>query len=222
MTACRASSIGFCERAAVNSTALLTMRTRRCAVRTAAMTLSVVSLAIASIAHDNRHRDVENLSRSFGRPLATIQIFFEVMMRDFASSLFRWLIVTARGSIFFRHDEAEFPRASQTACNLLKGTERGSRAADGAPLDALRPLNNRLNTQDQYELSFIRETLSPFARRFSTEGRSPSASTARSHEGPKEDILAATRCTFWKRQKHKEAGRCIAQWFAAAATGAQT
>lgn len=143
-------------------------------------------------------------------------------MRCFASSLLRRLIVTARGSIFFRHDEAEFPRASQTACNLLKGTELGSRAADGAPLDALRPLNNRLNTQDQYELSFIRETLSPSARRFSTEGRSPSASTARSHEGPKEDILAATRCTFWKRQKHEEAGRCIAQWFATAATGAQT
>jgi hypothetical protein len=148
------------------------------------------------------------------------------MMRGFASSLLRWLTVTARGSIFFRHDEAEFPQASSRdggTCNLLKGTERGSRAADGAPLDdALRPLNNRLNTQDQYELSFIRETPSPFARRFSTEGRSPSASTARSHEGPKEDILAATRCTFWKWQKHKEIARWITQWFATAATGAQT
>jgi hypothetical protein len=144
------------------------------------------------------------------------------MMRSFASSLLRWLIVTARGSIFFRHDETEFPRASQTACNLLERTERGSRAADGAPLDdALRPLNNRLNNQDQYELSFIRETLSPFAGRFSTEGRSPRASIARNREGPKEDILAATGCTFWKREKHEETSRCIAQWFATTAAGAQ-
>jgi hypothetical protein len=144
-------------------------------------------------------------------------------MRDFASSLLRWLIVTVRGSIFFRQDEAEFPEASQTACNLLERTERGSRVPDSAPSDALRPLNNRLNTEDQYELSFIREALSPFAGRFSTEGRSPGAPIAPDRESPQENILAAARCTFWKRQRHKETRHCIAQRFApAAAAGAQT
>jgi hypothetical protein len=146
------------------------------------------------------------------------------MMRGFASSLFRWLTVTVGGSMFFRYDEAEFPAASQTACNLLGRTERGSRAADSAPSDALRPPNNRLNIQDiQYELSFTRETPAPFARRFSTEGRSTDAPFARDCESPQENILAAARCTFWKRQKYKEAGHCIAQRFAAtAAIHAQT
>ena len=140
------------------------------------------------------------------------------MMRGFASSLLRWLTVTFRGSIFFRYDEAEFPVASQTACNLVERTERGSRAADSAPSDALRPLNNRLNIQDiQYELSFIRETPAPFAGRFSTKERSPAAPFARDRESAQENILAAARCTFWKRQKHKEAGHCIAQRFATAA-----
>jgi len=140
------------------------------------------------------------------------------MMRGFASSLLRWLTVTVRGSIFFRYDEAEFPAASQTACNLVERTERGSRAADSAPSDALRPLNNRLNIQDtQYELSFIRETPAPFAGRFSTKERSPGAPFARDRESAQENILAAARCAFWKRQKHKEAGHCIAQRYATAA-----
>ncbi len=146
------------------------------------------------------------------------------MIRCFVPSLLRWLIVTAYGSMFFRHDEAEFPAAPQTACNLLGRTERGSRAPDSAPSDALRPLNNRLNIQDiQYELSFIRETPAPFAGRLSTEGRSPGAPFARDCESAQENILAVARCTFWKRQKHKEAGYCIAQRFATtAAAYAQT
>src|SRR5207244_3848335 len=70
--------------------------------------------------------------------------FFEIMMRDFASSLVRWLTVAACGSrrVHFRRDEAEFPTASQNACDFLERTFRGSRAADGAPSDALRPFNN--------------------------------------------------------------------------------
>jgi hypothetical protein len=140
------------------------------------------------------------------------------MMRSFVPSLLRWVTVTVRGSMFFRYDEAEFPAASQTACNLLGRTERGSRAADSAPSDALRPLNNRLNIQDiQYELSFIGETPAPFAGRFSTEGRSPGALFARDCESAQENILAVARHTFWKRQKHKEAGYCIEQRFATTA-----
>jgi hypothetical protein len=145
------------------------------------------------------------------------------MIRCFAPSLLRWLTVTAYGSMFFRHDEAEFPAAPQTACNLLGRTERGSRAEDSAPSDALRPPNNRLNIQDQYELSFIRETPAPFAGRFSTERRPPRATFARDRESAQENVLAAARCTFWKWQKHKATDDCVAQRFAtAAAAHAQT
>jgi hypothetical protein len=138
-------------------------------------------------------------------------------MRCFASSLLRWLTATAYGSRFFRHDEAEFPAAPQTACNLLGRTERGSRAADCAPSDALRPPNNRLTIQDQYELSFIRETLAPFAGRFSTEGRSPRGAFTPDCKSVQENILAAACCTFWRRQKRKATGHGIPQRFATAA-----
>lgn len=144
-------------------------------------------------------------------------------MRDFASLLHRWLTVTARGSLFFPHDETEFPAASQTAYDLVERTERGSRVPDRAPSDALRPLNNRLNIQDHYELSIIRETLAPFAGRLSTKGRSRSAPVARSWESAQKNILAATGCTLWKWQKHKASGHGVAQWFATAASArAQT
>jgi hypothetical protein len=145
------------------------------------------------------------------------------MMRDFASLLLRWLTVTACGSMFFRRDETEFPVASQNACNLLKRTFQGSRAADSAPSDALRLFNNRLNIQDQHELSIIRQTLAPLARRIPPKGRSPSAPAARGRESSQENILAAARCFFWRQQKCKATYRSLAQWLAAAtAAGAQT
>src|SRR6266446_1041667 len=100
--------------------------------------------------------------------------FLDIMMRDFASSLLRWLTVAAGGStrIHFRLDEAEFPAASQSARKLLERTWPGSRAADCASIDALRPFNNWVNLEDQYELLFTRETPASFARRVPTMGRS--------------------------------------------------
>src|SRR5438876_10934203 len=93
------------------------------------------------------------------------------MKRGFSSSRFDWL--TTAGCIprrfYFRRDEAEFPAASQTACNLW--TFRGPRATDRASLDALRPFNNWANTEDQNEFLSTGETPAPGARSVSTKGR---------------------------------------------------
>src|SRR3982751_4139708 len=67
-----------------------------------------------------------------------------------------------------RPEEAEFPPAAQTALELLDWTLRGSRAADRASLDALRPQLNWFNTEDHYEISIPRERLTA-----STPGRIP-------------------------------------------------
>jgi len=150
------------------------------------------------------------------RPLLTTIQVFETMMRAPASSLFRWLTVAVYGSKHSRPGEVEFPAAGQNAVWIL----RGRRAAGCASVDALRPFNNSVNIEDKHEISFIRETLAPFARRVPTEGRSPALST-RAGESTQENILAESRGIFWQRRKRKETGARIAQWFAAAASGAQ-
>src|SRR5437588_5719951 len=128
--------------------------------------------------------------------------FFEIMMRGFASSLLRWLTMAVGGStrVHFRLDEAEFPAASQNACKLLERTLPGLRAVDCASIDALRPFNNWINLEDQYELLFTRETPAPFAGRVPTMGRSP-ALPRNACETSQENILAASRRIFWKRQR---------------------
>ena len=150
--------------------------------------------------------------------------FFEIMMRGFASSLLRWLTMAAGGStrVHFRLDEAEFPAAWQSACKLLERTLPGSRAVDCASIDALRPFNNWVNLEDQYELLFTRETPAPFARRVPTMGRSP-ALPRNARASSQENILAASRRIFWKRQRQrrKKASDRVAQWHAALAAGAQ-
>src|SRR2546423_9172042 len=92
------------------------------------------------------------------------------MKRGFSSSRFNWLNVADCISrrFYFRRDEAEFPAASQTACNLW--TFQSSRAADGASWDALRPFNNWTNTEDQNEFLSTGETPAPGARSVSTKG----------------------------------------------------
>jgi hypothetical protein len=105
----------------------------------------------------------------------------------------------------------------------LFATFRGRRAAGCASVDALRPFNNSVNIEDKHEISFIRETLAPFARRVPTEGRSPALST-RASESAQENILAESRGIFRQRRKWKEACASVAQWLtaASAAAGAQT
>ena len=145
------------------------------------------------------------------------------MMRGLSSSLLRWLTGTACGlkRIHFRHDEAEFPAAWQSACNLR--ALRGPSAADSAPSDALRPFSNWVNTEDQYELAFIRETPAPFAWRAPTKGQSVPPRT-RGGESSQENILATARRIFRRRDRNKKTNIRIAQWRTAAATaaGAQT
>ena len=149
--------------------------------------------------------------------------FFENMMRTFASPLLRWLNAPACDSrqLYFRLDEAEFPAASQSACRLFEGTLSESRAADCASTDALRPFNHWVNLKDQHELLFIRETSPPFARWIPTQEQwAPAASTRRS-ESSEENVLAAGRSIFWKRQRQKT-GNNSAQRCAAIPTATQT
>src|ERR1700730_5115218 len=142
------------------------------------------------------------------------------MMRLLASSLFRWLTVAVYGSNHSRPDAVEFPAASPRHCGAgsLFGTFRGRRAAGCASIDALRPFNNSVNTEDKHEISFIRETFAPFARRVPTEGRSP-AFSKRADESSQENILAESRRVFRQRRKCKETRARFAQWFTPAASG---
>jgi len=131
--------------------------------------------------------------------------FFENMMRAFASLLLRWMSAPACGwrQLYFRLKEAEFPAASQSACKLFEWTLSDSRAADCASLDALRPFNHWVNLKDQHELLFIRETSPPFAGWIPTQEQwAPAPSTGRS-ESSEENLLAAGRSIFWKRQRQK-------------------
>ena len=150
--------------------------------------------------------------------------FFGTMMRDFAFSLFRWLTVAAGGSrrVRFRLEEAEFPAASQSACKLLERTLRSSRAADRASIDALRPFNNWVNLKDNHELSFIRKTLAPVARRISIPARWPRALSGTAGKSAQENILATSSGIFWDRQRHQEADSSGAQWRTAFAPVTQT
>ena len=139
--------------------------------------------------------------------------FLEPMLQTFAVSLFRCLSVPARAlrQVYFRHDEAEFPTASQSA--LFEWALDDWRAADGASLDALRQFNNWTKRKDQHELLSNWETLAAFARRLPTSWQRPRASSARRSEGAKKDILAADCRIFWKYHnegRSKRAQRCPA------------
>lgn len=140
------------------------------------------------------------------------------MKRGFSSSRFDWLTTAGCISrrVYFRHDEAEFPAASQTVCNLW--TSRGSRATDRASLDALRPQNNWVNIEDQHELLSTGETPAPRARSFSTKGRSRAFSRAARAGSEAENILATHRRIFWKRRSREKTSDAIAQRSAAATT----
>src|SRR5437899_11668102 len=87
--------------------------------------------------------------------------FLEPVLQTVAASLFRCLSAPARAlrEGHFRHDEAEFPLASQSACKKFDWTLDDSRAADGVPnlFGALRPFNNWTKIKDQHELLFIRK-----------------------------------------------------------------
>src|SRR5450759_1173338 len=153
--------------------------------------------------------------------------FLEPMLQRIAASLFRCLSgpACALRQVHFRHDEAEFPLASQSGCKKFDWTLDDSRAADGVPnvFGALRPFDNWIKTKDQHELLFIRKTLTPLARWGPTQRKSRTRCGATgSSEDAEKDILATGCRIFRKRQGEKQNRSAAAQWCAAFATGAQT
>src|SRR5882724_11690244 len=149
--------------------------------------------------------------------------FLEPMLQMVVASLFRCLSVPGRAlrQVHFRHDEAEFPSASLSACEKFDWTLDDSRAADGVPnlFGALRPFNNWTKIKDQHELLFIRKTLTPLARWGPTQRKSRTISrSAGSSEDAEKDILATDCRIFRKRRGEKENRTAAAQWRAAIAT----
>lgn len=147
------------------------------------------------------------------------------MTRGFPSSLLRSLRVMACSSrrIVSRQDEAEFPAASSGSgrtCSLP--TFRGVRAQDCASTDALRPNKNRVIIGYQHELTFIRQTSAPCARRQPSKGRSSPASARGGSKARKENILAASGCFFWKQSTAKEIWKRFAQRISRAAAATAT
>jgi len=137
-------------------------------------------------------------------------------MRVFAFFLVRLRNAAACRLKYFRRDGAEFPAASPIP-DKRERTLRGSRAAGRASIGALRPPNHWVITEDNYEISIIREKLTRWARAFPTqERRRAIASLALGAKGRAEErTLVKNRRFFWRRQKHEKGSG--SQWFAAAA-----
>ena len=153
--------------------------------------------------------------------------FLEPMLQTIAASLFRRLSAPACAvrQVHFRHDEAEFPLASQSGCKQFHWTLDDARAADGVPnlFGALRPFHHWTKIKDKHELLFIRKTLPPLARGGPTQSKSRSLSRpAGSSEDAEKNILATSCRIFRKRRAERKNFTAAAQWFAAFATGAQT
>jgi len=129
------------------------------------------------------------------------------MMRGFALITLRSLCQALNGSrrVLSWQQLTEFPLASPNAGNLLEWAPLGRRVADRVPnFGTLRPLHHWLNTEDQYELTFIRETFAPVARRISLSARWPWASARRAVESAREkNILAARRGILWRKRKRR-------------------
>ena len=145
--------------------------------------------------------------------------FFE--RKNFASLLLRWFTDAGRRSfrIHPRGHEAKFPAAIQTAHKLFEWTFGGSRAADGASSDGLRPHYNWVNIEDQHEISFIRETPAAFAGRIPTTGRqSLTLSKFRAKSPGQENVVATNHGFFHERQHYcSERAAAGAQWLSAGA-----
>src|SRR6266516_2623007 len=148
--------------------------------------------------------------------------FLQLMLQTFAASLFRLLSAPACAlrQVLSRLDEAEFPSASQSACNKFDSALDESRAKDGVPslFGALRPFDNWKTVEDQHELLFIRKTPTPLARWGPTQRKSGTLSgTAGTGEDAEKDLLAARCRIVRKRQREKESTGTAAQWRAAIA-----
>jgi len=137
-------------------------------------------------------------------------------MLGFAFVVDHWLNYAGRRSENCRQNEAEFP-AARTANK--RRILRGLPAADGVSFDALRPNDNWLNIEDQYEISFIREKSAAFAWRIPKKRRRSLASSACGATTASEKIALAKnhRGSFRKRKAQAFRG---SEWFIGAATAA--
>jgi hypothetical protein len=152
--------------------------------------------------------------------------FLEQMLRKLLASLLRWLSapVCASRQVRSRYDEAEFPSASQSACNKFDSALGESRATDGVPsvFGTLRPFDNWKLVKDQHELLFIRKTLTPPARWGPTQRKSGTFSgTTGTGKDAEKNVLAAGCRIFRKWRREKENAGTTAQWLAAIATCTQ-
>lgn len=150
-------------------------------------------------------------------------------MRYRASLVVRWL--TGADGLYarmdFRCEEAEFPMATRFANQLVVGTLRGSRARDRAFTDALRPKNNWMKPEDQYDISIIGEKWPTSARRLPQKGRQPPAPSKRAIEGAgEENVLAEDNITLFGCTVRPDGEACAAdnpqQWVRTFAFAAQT
>ena len=130
------------------------------------------------------------------------------MMRGFASITLCSLGQALNGSrrVRSRHQPTEFPIASSCyggTGNLLEWAPLGRRLADRVPnFGTLHRSHHWVNIEDQYELTFIRETFTPVVRRLSLPARWPWASARRAVESAhKENILAASGGILWRQRK---------------------
>ena len=129
--------------------------------------------------------------------------FYQIRMRYVVALLCGWLTGANRQlfRINFRRYVAEFPKATQTAYQLLVGTLRGSRARDRASTDALRPKYNWVKPEDQHDISIIWEKWPAFAWRLPQKGRQSPAPSKRAVEGAGEKISLAENnlALFWRK-----------------------
>jgi hypothetical protein len=169
----------------------------------------------------------DNPALRFSRRLS----FCQLRMRNFALWLFRCL-TDATGHCFrdySRRHEAEFPAATQIANQRLFF---GSRAADRASNDALRPNYNWVELEDQNDISIIGEKWPAFAWRLPQKGRQQSpAPPERAIEGAGEEIVLAENHSLLQRRKTgtsrqangaSRAQQQQQQWLRAVALVAQT
>lgn len=152
--------------------------------------------------------------------------FLQLMLQRLLASLFRWLSAPANAlrQVHSRYNEAEFPLASQSACNKFDSALGESRATDGVPslFGALRPLDNWKTVKDQHELLFIGKTLTPPPRWRATQRKSRTSPRAKgTSKASEENVLATGGRIFWQWGRDKKIERATTQRRAAFSTRAQ-
>src|SRR3954467_7987152 len=158
----------------------------------------------------------------FSRRLSVCQI----QTRLLALGLFRWLTGADRRCLRMssRPHRAEFPPALPIAYGLLLGSVSGSRAKDRASIDALRPNNNSVKSEDQYGISIIREKRPATTRRLPQKGRQSPALPDCAFASTREEIVLGKNHGFFHRGRNATSparAACPQQRFGTVAAAAQ-